>query len=107
MNGIDRIGQKVVCVVPVEFWLLGICISMPAFPRQDRTYTVAGFEDSSGHPGIHLQEIAGIDCPCRKLTNTAWPLSAFRPVNERKTDISQFESLLKTDKTPVRELEPV
>ena len=107
MNPINRVGQKVVCVMPANVWLLGVCISLTDYPVKDRVYTVSGFENSLSHPGIHLTELSGITCPCKGLKDLAWPISAFRPVDERKTDISQFTKLTKPNDVTTRELEPV
>jgi hypothetical protein len=63
---------------------------------EGQTYTVAGFADSFGHPGIHLAEVPGYQCACKKIPVSSWPIFAFRPVDERQTDIGALKDLLQT-----------
>lgn len=50
-----------------------------------------------GHPGIFLVEISNVNCQCAGLSNAPWPLEIFRPLDQRRTDISALTKLL--DKT--------
>jgi hypothetical protein len=103
MNPINRDGQKVICVSDHRAWLF-VCPTITVYPRARETYTVSGFapikmkDGSEDIPGIHLRELEGFTCSCGGFTNEPWPVEAFRPVDERKTDISAFTQLL--DKTP-------
>lgn len=101
---INRIGQKVVCVWPA--WAHG-CGSLKCFPLENETYTVTAFARTAGRdnglPGIHLAELPGFECECKNIGPSSWPIIAFRPVDERETDISAFKDLLNvTPATPER-----
>lgn len=102
MNGIDRIGQKVVCIAHIEIVdRRGRAVSGP-YPVVDEVYTVGDFVDSGMichddtlerelAPGITLLEIATIRG--RRIRDgqwieLGWPIICFRPLDERKTDIS-------------------
>jgi hypothetical protein len=102
MNPINRIGQKVICVVPDRFWTQQVCPSLKVTPRKGEVYTVTGFEDLNGVPCIHLREIAGLSCECGGINNAPWLIAAFRPVNERKTDISVFTEIMHKTNAPER-----
>jgi hypothetical protein len=103
MNPINRRGQKVVCVV--EFDLVstrGGKYGGPG-PLLDEVYTVINFIDNTGKfipdadddlsLGIELLEVPSPISPPGPL---GWPIIAFRPADERKTDISDLIRL--TDK---------
>lgn len=114
MNGINRIGQRIVCVkVGMEVVCRG-CGRIP-HPELGGTYTVAGFADFDTRPiadgmrnvravnipGVSLKEIPDIgSCQCevpghRELPSPLpWLLMMFRPVDERETDISVFTDLV-------------
>ena len=96
MNPINRIGQKVICVGDERVWFVYVCPTIVDFPKRGEVYTVAGFANvgDSTLPGIHLREVPPLECACKSIVGAAWLLSAFRPVDERKTDISEFNSLL-------------
>ena len=102
MNAIIRIGQKVICVVPDRFWTQQVCPSLKVIPRHGEVYTVTGFEDLHGVPCIHLREIAGLSCECGGISNAPWLIQAFRPVDERKTDISVLTEILNKTNAPER-----
>jgi hypothetical protein len=94
MNAINRIGQKVICVAENAIWQY-LCETIRTHPIKGSIYTVTGFAPIMGDvPGIHLRELDGFSCTCSGVANAAWPISAFRPLDQRKTDISQFEKLL-------------
>jgi hypothetical protein len=101
MNAINRIGQKVICVGPEMIWR-SVCPTLEVLPVRGQVYTVTGFEEVDGLPAIHLREIEGFSCECGGFSNAPWLISAFRPVDERKTDISAFTELLNTTKAPER-----
>jgi hypothetical protein len=105
MNAINRVSQKVVCIRDLRGMAMRACHNITWGPEENKVYTVAGFEDWDGTPCIHLIEVPGLRCECATIVDKPWPISCFRPVDERKTDISQFRELL----TPIttRELERV
>ena len=97
---INRVGQKVVCVASASLWQF-VCSRyyiIGGFPEFGRTYTVTAFENivPSGRPGVHLAEMPGLTCECKSIRNSSWPIAAFRPVDERETDISALQALLDT-----------
>lgn len=99
MNPINRIGQKVVCTGDERIWLFFICPTLKDYPKRGEVYTVAGFETTyAGLPGIHLREVADLECACSGITGAPWLITAFRPLDERKTDISELQTLL--DRVP-------
>lgn len=100
MNAINRREQKVVCVATINVWIGNTVETLQLYdgptPEPERVYTVDGFIESgfildaprSGSlPGIALVEI-----PCSLTSATmeplGWPIAAFRPLDERATDIS-------------------
>ena len=102
MNPINRIGQKVVCNVDRSLWLLYGCGNvLKMAPNKGDVFTVSGFETWRGIPCIHLRELANMECTCLKYSSP-WPIAAFRPVDERTTDISAFTEILNTTKAPER-----
>jgi hypothetical protein len=106
MNPINRVGQKVRCVGDERVWLFMVCPVLKSYPKRGEIYTVAGFGDvaGTGRPGIHLREIADLECACKQTSGVPWLLSAFRPLDERKTDIGEFQALLKKTETVHAEL---
>lgn len=94
---INRVGQKVVCMWPAWAWAAG-CASLSRFPLENAVYTVDAFARTAGRdngvPGIYLAELPGFECECKKIAPSSWPLSAFRPADERHTDISALKDLL-------------
>jgi hypothetical protein len=106
MNAINRIGQKVVCITHKTVWL-HVCPKMKNYPELGGVYTVMGFATLDGDiPGIHLREIGGFTCQCAQFNEQPWPLAAFRPVDTRKTDISEFKQLLNPTPTKTPEKTP-
>jgi hypothetical protein len=78
------------------------------YPQLDEVYTVADFIDNAGLmreiEGIDLDvtmglELMEIPCPKGRVRKVGWPIICFRPVDERKTDISTLVP------APVRRLE--
>lgn len=74
-------GQKVICIVESHYWET---FDWPA-PEKGRIYTVSGI-DSVAPLSLHLRELS-LGVP------SYWAVG-FRPVVERKTDISIFKALL-------------
>lgn len=88
------VGQKVARIRTTpesEYW--GV--------RKDMTFTVSSFCDIHPHLGIFLCEVATAPhagrCAC-------WNKYGFRPIVERKTDISVFRRLLTPSPARSREL---
>ena len=96
MNAINRVGMKVACILDNSVWELYFCCDFGCYgpPLYGGIYTVAGFAEIDGGPGIHLRELPGITCPCHGLCNAPWPLEIFRAVDERQTDIGALTKLL-------------
>lgn len=100
MNGINRRGQKVRCIAGFYIETCNGDVLPPACPltpQVGETYTVDGFlltgivvdrgTVTKHGPGIVLREINSPTCDC--CSNLmGWPIVAFRPLDERKTDIS-------------------
>lgn len=89
-----RVGQKVVCVDdgPGDF-------SGPSFLALNSIYTIRGFcENIHGEIGLLLEEVRP-DLP-RLMTGQerGFMQKRFRPLVERKTDISIFTQMLKPSK---------
>jgi hypothetical protein len=93
--GIDRCGQKVQCIQDEMLWQF-VCWELPCWPHLDAVYTVSGFGEIEGHPGVHLREISGVTCACTGLNNAPWPIEIFRPLDARQTDIGELTKILDT-----------
>lgn len=84
-----RVGQKVVCVddSPDRFGReLGVV--------RGEIYTIRAVLERQGWQGVLLVEVD-------PGSAAGWYASRFRPVVERKTDISVFHEILRTTKAPV------
>lgn len=107
MHGINRRGQKIVCIASVEV-ICAIC-GLARVPEENGVYTVRDFGefDTRGLggmtktevciPGVFLDEVPDIaSCPCVApemavpMKPLPWPLVLFKPVFEGKTDISEI-----------------
>lgn len=81
-----RAGQKVVCVddKPMPGYVFA-----PGFkPHKGRVYTVKRvFINYRGHPSVDLFEL-------ENKNNIGYRTFRFRPITERKTDISVFTEIL-------------
>jgi len=91
-----RVGQKVVCVNSEKFRNMDLNLSGGLFPKKGMIYTVRGFS-IGGH--VLLDEI--VELPHLWLEGYGeggWLVWRFRPVVERKTDISIFTAMLKPSK---------
>ena len=91
-----RVGMKVCCVDadprPGYRWVRGEKLTLNA------TYTIAAFlVDDEGDEILHLAEIARSRKARREWSdeNLGYAASRFRPVVERKTDISVFREILR------------
>jgi hypothetical protein len=107
-----NIGQKVVCVDDVfsSSWN-----DIPNKPRRGRIYTVRGtcfydYADAPYAPAVYLEEllnplriVAQVDTAKFYAVELPFWAGRFRPVTERKTDISVFTDML----TDAPNLEPV
>lgn len=85
-----RVGQKVICIDEVgQNPNLGDRTVI-----KGRIYTVREAYDWFGYPGIRLDEIYN-------YLDRGYSAHRFRPVVERKTDISIFTAMLNTSKREV------
>jgi hypothetical protein len=100
-----HIGQRVVCIddrFPGENGVFDPTFAerCPNLPVEGRTYTVRGFvvpyAGYSGTPGVLLEEIINPPSPYYEgsFEPSFFP-SHFRPVTERRTDISVFTDALR------------
>jgi len=108
MNGINRRGQKVVCIMTLVIEDCAGNLPDLTLPEEGEVYTVADFRDSGmvyehqsidgeGLPGIDLVEISsirGTDFETKEPVVLGWPIVAFEPLDERATDIKIFTDLL-------------
>lgn len=88
-----RVGQKVVCVDASEKngrWFADA-------PIEGRVYTIVGFAETKRGTGLLLQEIANDEEFCGSYSP-----NRFRPIVERKTDISIFTAMLNPSHEKVR-----
>lgn len=88
-----HVGQKVVCVEEWIDWY-----GPETLPRKGKMYTIRELIDIGLAPSMRLMEIVNPvnDCwlnvePCE----IAFDRSAFRPIVEKKTDISIFTEILR------------
>lgn len=79
-----HVGQRVVCVddsPSSDGW--------PSLVKVGAIYTIdEAFEHWSGRPGVTLYEVKPWP------HNSGWHAHRFRPITERKTDISIFQRML-------------
>lgn len=113
MNGINRRGQKVVCVIEVEYETVSGAVC-PFGPTLNEVYTVRNFIDRNKGviqcidlPDFPLDlfiDLVEIESPVvvRTQEPIGWPIAAFRPVQTRETDIGELLKLTK----PARQTEP-
>lgn len=86
-----RVGQKVVCV-DGNHWMP---LRHSEYVVEGRIYTVS--EVDSG--GVNVVGIRPDPFPLGE-GNYVWDSARFRPIVERKTDISVFTEMLRTTKAP-------
>ncbi len=94
-----RIGQRVCCIARFgrrSYVVAGVGITLP---EVGKVYTVRGF--SPLRSGIMLAEIVN---PCLSSllgpVEPAFVISCFRPLVDRKFDLSVFTRLLDTERAP-------
>ena len=94
-----RIGQRVCCIARFNRRSLGIDGVGVTLPEVGKVYTVRGF--SPLRSGIMLEEIVN---PCLPSLlgpqEPAFVVSCFRPLVDRKFDLSVFTRLLDTERAP-------
>ena len=85
-----KVGQKVVCID--DDW--GPAPEVHHWPKKDDVYTVRtiGVQGSNGKVFIRLREV--VNPKSDKHHEAEFWAGCFRPVIERKTDISVFRRLL-------------
>lgn len=93
-----RVGQKVVCVDDVfrdASWL-----HVKNMPVAGSIYTIRGFQTEKYFDGILLEEVINdaITWNAVGFREMSFPARRFRPVQERKTDISIFKKMLNPQK---------
>ena len=92
-----RIGQKVVCIHPILRGRVNWGAVGAKFPRVGEVYTIRGISDEAS---CVLEEIVNPEVPCMASSGQMvrsevhFKLFRFRPVTERKTDISALKELL-------------
>lgn len=92
-----RVGQKVVCVndQPRLIELFPYRAGLPTNLQSGQIYTITGTTvDDSGEPGVYLAEAKSSLRPFRDGRERSFWCGRFRPIVERKTDISIFTEML-------------
>lgn len=97
MTGINRIGQRVVCIER-SFDVLW-CPNIDPLPEYKGEYTVSGFETVVDIPGIHLREFADTTCNCvgKKMP---WPIQCFRPIVDDQIKNEHVTKIVNKAKVP-------
>jgi hypothetical protein len=91
-----HVGQKVVCLVSFDRGIYG-----EIGPVKDAIYTVRKVFESCGAVGIHLYEIVNVPQQyADRFGEMGFDVVGFRPLDERKTDISVFTDILVKAKQP-------
>lgn len=97
-----HVGQKVVCVDASPSRYSSLLVRTPL--QKGTIYTVRGIDRWDGVTSYYLEEIVHpvldiwLD---REPTEPTWHGRRFRPIAERKTDISIFTSMLNPSKRSV------
>lgn len=95
-----RVGQKVVCVDDgwANWQLADMRSAGISSPIKGEIYTVRAVETLQGEAHVWLAEIVNpiVDYSDVGQNEQGWAPELFRPVVERKTDISVFTRLLNT-----------
>lgn len=114
MSGINRRGQKVVCVIEVEYESATSGELFAISPRLGKIYTVRDFVDRNKGvircadlPDFPLDlfiDLIELESPVviRTKEPIGWPIAAFRPVQTRETDLGDLLRL----QTPTKQKEP-
>jgi hypothetical protein len=92
-----NVGQKVACVKEGVWCWNDRPVIDSSLPKYGEVHTVIGIGAAGDREYIFLKGYG---------SNVAFWASNFRPIQEKKTDISVFEALLNTTKAP-NQLEPV
>jgi hypothetical protein len=93
-----RLGQKVVCVDDDIVGKNPTSIIPPHLPKLHQVYTVRGFiKSDDGREFVYLCEIVN---PIRNNHEPAFAPFRFRPIVERKTDISFAHEILRKANAP-------
>lgn len=93
-----RVGQKVVCVDDYSAVALRWGA---ACPKIGMVYTIREFDDRGSKLALRLVEIVNAPAKHRNIAEPIEPAFAvisFRPIVERKTDISIFTAMLTDEK---------
>lgn len=99
-----HVGQRVVCIrdwdPEIKLAAVGDGITLPELHA---VYTVRGMAEVAGHPVVYLGEVVNpvVHFACGVIAEAGWDPSRFRPVVERKTDISIFKAMLEPKKARV------
>jgi hypothetical protein len=101
-----RVGQKVVCVSDHacdDPRLLPGGEYVPNWPSVGAVYTVRGLRDGPVRPHLLLEEVINPErFFAEGVYEMGWNPTRFRPVVERKTDISIFTDILRKASKPAR-----
>ncbi len=89
-----RVGQRVVCIDPT--WGSSGSLQSawcPNLPIKDRIYTIRDVVTFNGYPNgfLRLYEVVN---PVKGRDEPYFEVTKYRPIVERKTDISVFRKLL-------------
>lgn len=97
MDSINRVGQKVVCIVDMTF--KPDCVTQ--LPAKDQTYTVRALLPpcQHGHVGLLLNEVVNGHCGCLDR-EMAFQARCFRPVVESDAKNHHVEELIALLKQP-------
>ncbi len=93
-----RVGQKVVFIE--DYTAIGARYSVHV-PQSGQVYTIREFEDRGERPALRLIEVVNGPRRHRQVSEWVEPAFAvdhFRPIVERKTDISVFTAMLTEEK---------
>lgn len=101
MYSINRVGQKVRCIEAHfrHFWCPDVTAN--GSPEYDGEYTVSGFEDIQGYPGIHLSEFTNTHCDCSKK-KLSWPMKCFVPLVDDEAENEYVTEIINKAKDNIR-----
>jgi len=91
-----RVGQKIVCIRDWEPWQRAIApLDGVVLPEMGVIYTVREVGTLIDLPCVWLNEVRNeLDHYNGMIYEQGWDPKRFKPVVERKTDISQFQAML-------------
>jgi hypothetical protein len=87
-----RVGQKVVCVNDEPGYVIKV-----DWLIRGRVYTIRRIDEMAGGLGLSFYELPDF----QKCKKSGWAANRFRPIAERKTDISIFTAMLNPSKQGV------